>query len=89
MPESALAPYRVVDLSEGGFNWCGKVLADLGADVIKVEPPGGSATRGRGPFIGDEPGPENSLFWWAYCNNKRGVVIDVESEEGREKLRGC
>ena len=87
-PGSALAPYRVVDLSEGGFNWCGKVLADLGADVIKVEPPGGSATRGRGPFVGDEPGPENSLFWWAYCNNKRGVVIDVEAEDGREKLRG-
>ena len=85
---SALAPYRVIDLAEGGFNWCGKALADLGADVIKVEPPGGSPTRERGPFIGDEPGPENSLFWWSYCNNKRGVVIDVESEDGREKLRG-
>ena len=61
-PGSALAPYRVIDFSEGGFNWCGKVLADLGADVIKVEPTEGSSTRDQGPFIGDEPGPDNSLF---------------------------
>ena len=87
-PGSALAPYRVIDMSEGGFNWCGKALADLGADVIKVEPPGGSPTRRRGPFVNDEPGPENSLFWWSFCSNKRGVVIDVESEGGRERLRG-
>ena len=39
---SPLGPYRALDLTEGGFNWCGKVLADLGADVIKVEPVGGS-----------------------------------------------
>ena len=45
---SALASYRVLDLTEGGFNWCGKVLADLGADVIKIEPPGGSLSRWRG-----------------------------------------
>ena len=86
-PGSALAPYRVIDMSEGGFNWCGKALADLGADVIKVEPPGGSPTRRRGPFVNDEPGPENSLFWWSFCSNKRGVVIDIESEGGRERLR--
>ena len=48
--DSALHDCRVLDLTEGGFNWCGKVLADLGADVIKVEPPGGSPTRDRGPF---------------------------------------
>jgi len=45
MTGAALTPYRVLDLTEGGFNWCGRVLADLGADVIKVEPPGGSTTR--------------------------------------------
>lgn len=86
-PGSALAPYRVIDFSEGGFNWCGKVLADLGADVIKVEPTGGSSTRDQGPFIGDEPGSDNSLFWWAYCNNKRGVAVDFGSSTGQSQLR--
>ena len=47
MTQQPLTRYRVLDLTEGGYNWCGKVLADLGADVIKVEPPGGSPTRER------------------------------------------
>ena len=80
---SALAPYRVLDLSEGGVNWCGKLLADLGADVVKIEPPGGSPTRKRGPFLRGEQHPERSLFWFAYCLNKRGVTLDLESEQGR------
>ena len=80
---SALGPYRVLDLTEGGVNWCGKLLADLGADVIKVEPPGGSPTRMRGPFYRGQRHPERSLFWFAYCVNKRGVTLDLESEEGR------
>ena len=81
--DSALGPYRVLDLTEGGVNWCGKLLADLGADVIKVEPPGGSPTRMRGPFYRGERHPERSLFWFAYCANKRGVTLDLEREEGR------
>ncbi len=82
-----LGPYRVLDLTEGGFNWCGKVLADLGADVVKIEPPGGSPTRSAGPFVDGEPGPDRSLFWEAYCANKRGVTMDLESVAGREQLR--
>ena len=74
--DSPLAPYRALDLTEGGFNWCGKVLADMGADVIKVEPVGGSSARFRGPFYKDDPHPEKSLFWWAYCVNKRGITLD-------------
>ena len=70
--DAPLTPYRALDLTEGGFNWCGKVLADMGADVIKMEPVGGSSTRFRGPFYKDDPHPEKSLFWWAYCVNKRG-----------------
>ena len=77
----------VLDLTEGGFNWCGKVLADFGADVIKVEPPGGSATRGRGPFVDGQPGPERSLFWGAYCVNKRSVVIDLTEPAGVDRFR--
>ena len=82
----ALGPYRVLDLTEGGFNWCGKVLADLGADVVKVEPPGGSPTRSVGPFVDGEAGPDRSLFWAAYCANKRGVTIDLDSRDGRDQL---
>ena len=63
------------------------MLADLGADVIKVEPPGGSATRGVGPFVDGEKGPERSLFWASYCANKRGVTLDLESEAGAARLR--
>ena len=86
-PERPLSPYTALDLSEGGFNWCGKLLADLGADVIKVEPPGGSATRNVGPFVDGEKGPERSLFWASYCVNKRGVTLDLESEAGAAALR--
>lgn len=81
--QQPLTPYRVLDLTEGGYNWCGKVLGDLGADVIKIEPPGGSPTRKRGPFVNDEPHLEHSLYWYAYCANKRGVTLDIESASGR------
>ena len=65
-----LAPYRVLDLTDGRGLLCGKMLADLGADVVQVEPPGGSPARNVGPFYHDNPGAERSLFWWAYCANK-------------------
>ena len=84
--EATLAPYRVLDLTEGGVNWAGRVLADLGADVIKVEPPKGSPTRMRGPFVEDRPGIESSLFWHAYCANKRGVTLDLATAKGRSRL---
>ena len=86
-PDRPLSPYTVLDLSEGGFNWCAKLLADLGANVIKIEPPGGSPTRNVGPFLDGERGPDRSLFWAAYCVNKRGVTLDIESETGAAQLR--
>ena len=87
VPDSALGPYRVLDLTEGGYNWCGRILADFGADVIKIEPPGGSPTRKTGPFWHDEVDPERSLFWWAYCLNKRSVTLDLGSAEGSRRFR--
>ena len=86
-PDQPLSPYTVLDLAEGGFNWCGKVLADLGADVIKVEPPRGSPTRNIGPFVDGMRGKDRSLFWASYCVNKRSVTLDLETEEGAAQLR--
>jgi crotonobetainyl-CoA:carnitine CoA-transferase CaiB-like acyl-CoA transferase len=82
-----LSPYRVLDLTDERGLLCGQILADLGADVIAVEPPGGSSARRIGPFAGDEPGPERSLHWWAYARNKRGITLDLDADDGREKLR--
>jgi crotonobetainyl-CoA:carnitine CoA-transferase CaiB-like acyl-CoA transferase len=82
-----LSPYRVIDLTNEGGLLCGQLLADLGADVIQVEPPSGSTARRVGPWWKDEAGPERSLFWWAYARNKRSVVADLETDEGREELR--
>jgi crotonobetainyl-CoA:carnitine CoA-transferase CaiB-like acyl-CoA transferase len=87
MTGAALTPYRVLDMTEGGFNWCGRVLADLGADVIKVEPPDGSPTRSRGPFFEDRDDLEHSLYWYSYCLNKRSVTLDLESAEGQSRFR--
>jgi benzylsuccinate CoA-transferase BbsE subunit len=61
----------------------GKVLADLGAEVIKVEPPKGSSSR-IFPFYKDNRDPEKSIFWFAYNTNKRGVTLDLGKPEGQE-----
>ena len=82
-----LSPYRVIDLSNEMGILCGQMLADLGADVIQVEPPGGSSARQTGPWLDDVPGPERSLFWWAYARNKRSLVIDFDDPGEIEVLR--
>jgi len=81
-----LSPYRVIDLSDESGILCGQILADLGADVIQVEPPVGSSARTVGPWYGAEPGPERSLFWWAYARNKRSIALDVETATERDEL---
>ena len=86
MPLNLLAGVRVLEyaaLACGPF--CGKVLADLGADVIKVEPPGGGdEARGRGPFLHDEPNPEESVLFLALNTNKRGITLDLSTADGQE-----
>jgi crotonobetainyl-CoA:carnitine CoA-transferase CaiB-like acyl-CoA transferase len=62
---------------------CGRILADLGADVVKVEPPGGEADRMQPPFIGDVENSARSIPWLAANVNKRGVTCDLNSHEGR------
>ena len=81
-----LAPYRVLDLTDDRGLLAAKILADLGADVVQVEPPGGSPARNIGPFYGDDPRPEKSLFWWAYAANKRSITLDLEQRDGRAIL---
>src|ERR671922_2589346 len=83
----ALRPYRVLDLTQA-IGWtCGKLLADLGADVIKIEPPGGDPDRRIGPFYRDAPHPERSLAWFAANTNKRGITLNVETADGQVLLR--
>lgn len=78
---------RVLDLTDKKGLICGKQLADMGADVIKIEPPGGDAARNIGPFYKDEIHPEKSLFWFAFNLNKRGITLDIEKEDGKEIFR--
>jgi crotonobetainyl-CoA:carnitine CoA-transferase CaiB-like acyl-CoA transferase len=82
-----LSPYRVLDLTDECGILGGKILADLGADVIQIEPPGGSSARRVGPFYHDEPHPERSLFWWSYAANKRSITLNLISSDGRALLR--
>lgn len=77
-----LAGLRVIELCDELGQLAGKLLADMGADVVKVEPPTGSTARGVGPFVDDIPGPNRSLNFWYHNTNKRSVVLDLESEPG-------
>jgi benzylsuccinate CoA-transferase BbsE subunit len=79
---SVLPPIRILDLTEGGCMLGGRLLGDAGADVIKIEPPGGSSSR-IWPFYHDIKTPEKSLFWFAYNANKRGVTLDIRQKEGQ------
>ena len=81
-----LTPYRVLDLTTERGLLCGQMLADMGADVIKVEPVGGSPARQIGPFYKDQPHPNRSLYWWAYNRNKRSITLDIECDAGRDLL---
>ena len=80
---SLLSPYRALDLSDDKGHLCGKILADLGVEVIKVERPGGDPSRGIGPFYHDVPHPEKSLYWFAFNAGKKGITLDVEKRDGK------
>ena len=85
--ETALGDIRVLDLAGEIGQYCTKLLADLGADVIKIEPPAGDPVRNLPPFYHDEPGPEHSLYWWNLNTNKRSVTLSLAGEEGRQIFR--
>jgi len=83
---SMLAGLRVIELADERAEYCGLLLAGLGAEVVKIEPPEGNATRRIGPFLDDQPGPERSLFFWNYNRNKKSVVLDLLTPAGRDQL---
>jgi crotonobetainyl-CoA:carnitine CoA-transferase CaiB-like acyl-CoA transferase len=78
---------RVIEIGNELGEYCGKLLAGLGADVVRVEPPGGDETRTYGPFQDDEPNPDRSLYFWHYNLGKRSVVLDLDTVEGQEQYR--
>ena len=80
----ALAGLRVLDLSTHRAHLCARLLADMGADVIKVEPPAGDEGRRIGPFYNDLPHHDRSLFFWFYNLNKRSLTLDLTRPRGRE-----
>jgi crotonobetainyl-CoA:carnitine CoA-transferase CaiB-like acyl-CoA transferase len=79
--------YRALDLTDEKGFLCGKILAELGVDVIKIEMPGGDPARKTGPFWHDEVDPEKSLYWFAYNSSKRGITLNLEAEEGKRLFR--
>jgi crotonobetainyl-CoA:carnitine CoA-transferase CaiB-like acyl-CoA transferase len=86
-PPGPLTGLRVLELADEKGQFCGKLMADLGADVIKIEPPGGEHTRIVGPFLDDIPHRERSLSFWHYNTSKRGITLNLETPEGRGLFR--
>lgn len=85
--QGPLAGYRVLDLADEKGQLCARLLGELGADVIKVEPREGHPTRANGPFFRGETGPDTSIYWWAMNAGKRSVTCELRLEAGRELFR--
>jgi benzylsuccinate CoA-transferase BbsE subunit len=81
--EAFLDDLRVLDLADEKGVYCGKILAALGAEVIKIEKPGGDAMRDNGPFYEDIPNRERSLYWWHFNTNKKSITLNIETVDGR------
>jgi len=84
----ALDDVKIIEYGEFiGAPYCSKLLADMGAEVIKIERPSGDIARRRGPYLGDNPGLERSGFFLYLNANKFGVTLDLEKATGREIFR--
>src|ERR671925_2222139 len=84
--QGALTGLRVIELADEQAEYCGLALAGLGAEVIKVEPPGGSPTRRIAPFYEDREDPERSLFFWQYNRGKCSIMLDLHRQEDRDRF---
>ena len=88
MPDGLLPGVRVLDVGQGiSGPYCAKILAQMGAEVIKVEPPEGDSARRTGPFPGDSPHPEKSGLFLAMNANKQGITLDLSSSDGAAAFR--
>lgn len=83
MPDHALEGVRIVEFTDACGSYCGRLLADLGAEVIKVEPPGGGMQRHTPPFYSGLPAPDNSIAFWVQNTSKKSVVLDLEDAADR------
>jgi len=84
---TALSGLRVVELANERIAFTGKLMADMGADVILVEPPGGDPSRSYPPFLDNKPGSDRSLYWWHYHTSKRAIVLDLDDLEGAKTFQ--
>ena len=83
----ALQGLRVLDLSDEKGQYCTKLMADMGADVIKIEPPAGDPVRRIGPFYHDEEELDKSLYWFVLNTSKRGLTLDITTPRGADLFR--
>lgn len=79
-----LSPCRFIEVADEKGVYCGKLLAELGADTIKVEKPGGDDTRNIHPFAGDDPHTEKGFFSLYYNQTKKGITLNLECRDGQE-----
>jgi crotonobetainyl-CoA:carnitine CoA-transferase CaiB-like acyl-CoA transferase len=79
-----LSCYRILDLTTEKAFMCGRALSDFGAEVVKIEKPGGDPARLKGPFYKDIVDPERNLTWFAFNANKKGITLDIETKQGQE-----
>ncbi len=87
MPEGPLANVRVLEFTDEIGAYCGKLFADLGADVIKVEPPGGESQRQAPPFLAGDPAPDASIAFWAQNTSKRSLALNLYDEAALARAR--
>jgi crotonobetainyl-CoA:carnitine CoA-transferase CaiB-like acyl-CoA transferase len=83
MGSELLKGFRMLDLADEKGALCGKIFADMGAEVIKVEPPAGCSTRAIPPFVDDVPGPDRSFYAIAYHAGKQSVTLNLETADGQ------
>jgi crotonobetainyl-CoA:carnitine CoA-transferase CaiB-like acyl-CoA transferase len=82
-----LSCYRILDLTDEKAFMCGRALSDFGAEVIKIEKPGGDPSRFNGLFPNDIPDPEKNLTWFAFNANKKGITLDITTAQGKELFK--